>query len=196
MIPTSAAIKEAFGLAGSVAVRRRLGSTPVTFYVDMEQAEVTRRTESGLGAIVDRQVINALWEVPRDLDFPRDALPAWVVERLKAVDVVEIGPTVRRSVRPPLTIRGAAVVGRALPRLLSAVGPLSSVCATAIVLTSAAPSSTDPTLMDARLFGVAVGHVTADGIQVLSDSQAIRSDVGAYQWHLAELLYSEIAEVS
>jgi hypothetical protein len=196
MIPTGADIQRSFNFTGSVAVEHRIGSVPLLFFADVDHDEVLRRNEAGVGAIVDRRVINALWEVPHDLAFPRDALPDWVVHRLALADVVEIGDVVRRHVRPPLIIRGAAVVGRSLPLLLDALGPLSSVCATAAVLTNGSPSPSDPALLDAQLFGVAVGVAAAGGIRVLNEAQTVRPDVGAYQWHVAELVYSEIAEVS
>lgn len=196
MIPTPPEIQRAFDLDGAVAVHDRFHSAPVIVFADMDSEEVVRRTEAGVGAIVDRRVINALWEVPADVDFPRDALPDWVIQRLTPVAGAEVGRTVRRRLRPPLVIQGAAAVGRSLPRLLDALGPLSSVCATAAVLTNRSPNPRDSALLDAQLFGVAVGVVDPGGISVLTEAQAVRPDVGAYQWHLAEVVYSQIAEVS
>lgn len=196
MTPTGAEIQQAFGFAGAVVARRRLGSAPLIFFVDVEVEEIRRRAEVGIGAIVDRRVVNALWELPEEVGYPVVSLPEWVIRRLTGVDAVEIGRLVCRHVRPPVRIRGAAAVGRSLSRLLEALGPLSSVCATAAVLTGTPPRSTDSALLDAQLFGVAVGVAAPPGIRVLHAAQPVRPDMGAYQWHLGELVYAAIGDVS
>lgn len=55
--------------------RRGERGASLTYFADVNQDEVTRHAELGLGAIVDRRVINALLEVSVDVDFLRDALP-------------------------------------------------------------------------------------------------------------------------
>lgn len=189
----AAEIQRAFGFAGALTTQRRERRRTVTYFADIDHDEVARRAQAGIGAIVDRRVINALWEVPADLEFPREALPAWVVDRLDRIGAAEVGATVRRRVRPPLTIRAAAAVGPNLSVLLDVLGPLSSVCATAAVLTGKEPDPHAPALLDARLFGVAVGVTSTAGISVLNEPQPVRGDLGPYQWHVAELVYSKIA---
>src|SRR5438094_633253 len=133
MKPAAEDIQRAFGFAGAVAAQRRQHRVMLTYFADVDREEVTRRAAAGIGAILDRRVINALWEVPADVDFPRDSLPDWVVRRLAGVDAADVDVVVRRRVRPPISIRGAAAVGQDLARLLDALGPLSSVCPTAAV---------------------------------------------------------------
>jgi hypothetical protein len=70
------------------------------------------------------------------------------------------------------------------------------VFSTAAVIAGTEPPSDDPALLNARLFGVAVGMVSGDNIRVLSQAKTFRPDVGPYQWHLAELVYAEIAATS
>jgi hypothetical protein len=187
-----ATIQQSFGFAGAVAAERKERGISLTYFADVDEREVLRRAEVGMGAIVDRRVINALWEVPSDMDLPRDSLPSWVLERLMDAAGADVGLTVRRHVRPPITVRGAAAVGPTLRSLLDALGPLSSVCPTAAVLTTEEPEPTHPARLDAGLFGVAVGVAEGDGIRVLSEPAAVRGDLGPYQWHLAEVVYSEL----
>lgn len=197
MRPAATSIQRAFKFAGSVSAERRVGTPRLLFFADLREEEVARRLHGGIGAIVDRGVINALWELPEELEFPRESVPDWVLKRLGGLRAVEIGDVVRRRVCPPLAIHGAAAVGRNLARLLEALGPLSSVCPTAAVITGIEPPADDPALLNARLFGVAVGVGSRDSIRVVSQPEAaFRPDVGAYQWHLAELVYAEIAETS
>jgi len=196
MRPAATSIQRAFNFAGSVTAERRVGTTRLVFFADLQDEEVARRAHRGIGAIVDRGVINALWELPEDLEIPRESLPEWVLKRLGGFVAVEISEVVRRRVRPPLAIRGAAATGRNLSRLLDALGPLSSVCATAAVVTGTEPRPDEAALLNARLFGVAVGVVSDDNIHVLGHAETFQPDIGPYQWHLAELVYAEIAETS
>lgn len=197
MKPAAASVQRAFNFAGSVSAERRFGTARLLFFADLRDDEVARRVHGGIGAIVDRGVINALWELPEGLEFPRESVPGWALKRLGGLRAVEIGEVVRRHVCPPLTIHGAVATGRNLGRLLEVLGPLSSVCPTAAVITGVEPPADDPALLNARLFGVAVGVRSRNNIRVVSQAGAgFRPDVGAYQWHLAELVYSEIAETS
>ncbi len=196
MRPSAEVVQDAFGFTGSISIQHRLGNVPMLFFVDANTDEIRRRDAAGVGAIVDRGVINALWELPDGIDFPRSALPDWVLERLKTQIPRDASNTIRRDLRPPLTIHAAAGTGPSLSRILDAVGQLSSVCATAAVVTARPPTPDDPALLDAQLFGVGVGAVDGHRVHVLNHAQPMRPDLGAYQWHVAELLYSEIVGVS
>jgi hypothetical protein len=71
MRPTAASIQRAFSFAGAVTAERQFGTTQLVFFADLQEQEVARRIHRGIGAIVDRGVINALWELPEGLEFPR-----------------------------------------------------------------------------------------------------------------------------
>jgi hypothetical protein len=195
MIPDAGDIQQAFGFPGAVTVERRQGRVVMSYFADVDEAEVSRRAAAGIGPIVDRRLINALWEIPADLELPRGSLPDWVTARLARVSVAQVGTTVRRDVRPPVRLRGAAAVGPRLARLLDALGPLSAVCPTAAVLTRGWPAASDPALLDAQLFGVGVAVADHDGVHVVAPAQPVRADIGAYQWHVAELVYAELTRV-
>ncbi|MCC6227142.1 MAG: hypothetical protein IT195_12160 [Microthrixaceae bacterium] len=196
MSPSAEVVRDAFGFAGSIAIEHPLAQVPVLFFVDVDPEEVRRRDDAGVGAITDRRTINALWELPAGIEFPPNALPDWVVDRLSVGVDGHAARTVRRDLRPPLTIHAAAATAGSLSRILGAIGQLSSVCATAAVVTGTSPAPTDPTLLNAQLFGVAVGLAEGAEIRVLNHAQPVRPDIGAYQWHLAEMLYAELVRVS
>jgi len=189
-------IRDAFGFGGGTVLTTHPRRRPMTFFVDLDWEQLSRRESCDTGAIRDRGVINALWEIPEGLNYPRDALPAWVLDRLAGPNLVVHGDTVRRDLRPPLHIRAAATSGRSLRRLLADLGPLSAVCPTAAVLTGPQPRCDDPALLDARLFGVGVGLRDGEGLSVLSPAGCVEAEPGPYQWHLAEVLYAEIERVS
>ena len=63
-------------------------------------------------------------------------------------------------------------------------------------MTGGSPPADDAALLDAQLFGVAVGWSERREVHVLTASQQIEGEIGTYQWHLAELVYAEIAQVS
>ena len=190
------AIRRAFGFGGRIAVTQSVGLRPVTFFVDLDWQQVLLRRSDEVGALVDRTVINALWEIPEGVEYPRSALPQWVLDRLGNREVAFRGDTVRRHLHPPLYIRAAAASGRSLRRLLVDLGPFSAVCPTAAVLRGNQPVLDDPTVLDAGLFGVGVGVWNPSGISVLSGAEAVTSELGPYQWHLAETLYAQMERVS
>lgn len=190
------AIRSAFGFEGCVVLSRPTGVREVTFFVDLDWDQVSRRRADDIGALSDRRVINALWEIPEGLQYPRAALPQWILDRLGDRELGGAGDTVRRDLRPPLYIRAAATSGQHLRQLLMDLGPLSAVCPTAVVLTGPRPRPEEPALLDARLFGVGVGVRSAVGISVLSGARRVESEAGPYQWHLAEMLYAQIETVS
>ena len=192
----SEAIRSAFGFGGRMALTQSVGVRSVTFFVDLDWQQVSLRRSHEVGAVIDRSVINALWEIPEGVEYPRSALPRWVLDRLGNREVAVRGDTVRRDLRPPLYIRAAAASGGSLRRLLVDLGPFSAVCPTAAVLRGRQPVRDDPALLDARLFGVGVGVWNPSGISVLSGAGTETSELGPYQWHLAETLYAEMERVS
>jgi len=188
---TASELRRAFGFSGSLVTERRIGSVRITYIVDLDDNEVGRRRARGEGAILDRGTINALWEVPADMDYPSSALPRWVIERVKRVREVEVGNTVRRALHPPLAIRGAVATGARLRTLLEVLGPLSSVCPTASIVASA-PAPHDHSFLQAKQFGVGIAVAVGHDLDVLVRPQVHAPELGAYQWHVAELVYETI----
>lgn len=107
------AIRRAFGFGGRIAVTQSVGLRPVTFFVDLDWQQVLLRRSDEVGALVDRTVINALWEIPEGVEYPRSALPQWVLDRLGNREVAFRGDTVRRHLHPPLYIREQLPVAEA-----------------------------------------------------------------------------------
>ena len=192
----SDSIQEAFGFAGSTAVTGRFGHRRLTFFVDVDRAQASLRQSESVGPVLDRRLINALWEVHEGLEIPSAELPRWVVDRLSAVPVATPDGVIYRRLRPPLIVQGVAAAGRSLKRLLDDLGPFSAVCPAAAVVTGSEPLPSDPAFLDAQLFGVGVGLRWGHRIRVLSGADRVDPELGPYQWHLAEMLYSEMLKVS
>lgn len=188
---TASELRHAFGLSGSLVTERRIGSVRIAYMVDLDDNEVGRRRANREGAILDRGTINALWEVPSDIDYPSSALPSWVIERVRKFRGAEVGEVVRRNVHPPLIIRGAVARGARLRTLLEVLGPLSSVCPTASIVASA-PAPHDHSFLQARQFGVGIAVAHGHNLEVLVRPQVHAPELGAYQWHVAELVYESI----
>lgn len=189
-------IREAFGFKGHVVCGQPIGARPMTFFVDLDWDQVSRRRAHHIGPLLDRPVVNALWEIPEGLDYPRSALPTWILDRLAGANLIGSGDLVRRDLRPPLRVKAAVASGPILRRLLADLGSFSAVCRTAAVLTGSQPDGDDPALLDARLFGVGVGVRSPNGISVLSEAGHVEGELGPYQWHLAEVLYAEFERAS
>lgn len=192
----SDSIQEAFGLAGSTALTGRFRHRRLTFFVDVDTAQATLRQSESVGPVLDRRLINALWAVHEGLEVPSAELPRWVVDRLSALPMAATDGVLYRRLRPPLIVRGVAAAGSSLGRLLDDLGPFSAVCPAAAVVTGSEPPPSDPAFLDAQLFGVGVGLRCGHRIRVLSGANRIDHELGPYQWHLAEVLYSEMLKVS
>jgi hypothetical protein len=190
------AIRSAFGFRGDIALTQSVGLGTVTFFVDLDWQQVSLRRSDEVGALIDRGIINALWEIPEGVEYPISALPQWVLDRLDNRQVAIKGETVRRDLRPPLFIRAAAASGKSLRSLLADLGPLSAVCPTAAILKGRQKALTGSAVLDARLFGIGVGVWNSSGISVLSDAGSVTSEFGPYQWHLAETLFAQMERVS
>ena len=189
-------IQEAFGFPGSAAVTGRFGHRRLTFFVDVDTAQASLRQSESVGPVLDRRMINALWEVHEGLEIPSAELPGWVVDRLSALPMTTIGDVIYCRLRPPLIVRGVAAAGRSLGRLLDDLGPFSAVCPAAAVVTGPESPPSDPAFLDARLFGVGVGLRCGHRIRVLSGAEPVDPEIGPYEWYLAEVLYSEMLKVS
>lgn len=188
---TPTELQRVFGFSGSLVVQRRAGRAVVSYVVDLDEAEVDRRLSRGVGPILDRGVINALWELPADIDYPLSALPMWVIERVRKTDAVAVSDVVRRTVRPPVHVQGAVATGARLRTLLDVLGPLSSVCPTGAILDSS-PAPHDHSLLQAQRFGVGVAITTDSDPEVRVQPARLATELGAYQWHVAELVYDSI----
>ena len=186
---------QAFGFAGDV-VEISLPAGPVAVTVRLDEHEHERRARVGLGAITDREVVTALWELPHAMRVEQSAVPAWarpLLDRAPAAAVVTDGGSLIRESRPPLTVSGVLAVGPSLERLVRRVGQLSAVASMAVVVQRDVDPA-DPWMLNAAVYGVGVARSRNGRLAAVSEPKHIIPTLGAYRWWICELAYKEIAE--
>ena len=167
---------------------------PVTVAVTVDEREHARRLESGLGAIVDRQLVVALWELPHCLSIALSRIPGWASERLARADAVIVaahGNRVERIACPPLVISGVVAVGRRFERLLRRVGQLSAIAPMGVVIQREVDDA-DPGMLEANLYGVGVGCSANGEITQVSVPEPVVPMPGPFLWWVAELAYGQL----
>ncbi len=184
---------QAFGFSGDL-VEVGLRDGPVLLTVHVDEPEHARRTAVRLGAITNREIITALWELPAACGISCSALPAWAVDQLQDVPtavVEERGDSMVRVARPPVRITGALAIGRRFDRILRRVGQVSALAPMAVVVQHAV-DPTDAGLLDAQLYGVGVGTAVEGVVTAVLKAAPVIPTPGPYLWWIAELAYQRL----
>jgi hypothetical protein len=184
----------AAGYDGS-AVEIGLRSGPVTVIADLDYEEHRRRSTAGVGPIIDRSLLTALWELPDGMAVERSALPRWVIDVVggsSSTGVVDDGTALRRMVRPPLRVRGAVACRSTLRASLAAVCRLSALCPVLVVVDGPVDPA-DPTLLEADLYGVGVVGPDPSGTsRIVSPAAPVTPTPGPFLWWISELAYGAV----
>ena len=195
----SAAIRassaEAFAFHGDL-VEVHLRDGPVVLTVAPDQQEHARRSAVGLGAITDRELLTALWELPAGYRVSASALPQWTLDRLHGIPagvVEELDDSVIRAARPPVRITGALAIGRRFDRILTRVGQVSALAPMAVVVDRAV-ESTHSGVLDAQLYGVGVGVARGVGVTPMLAAAPVIPTPGPFQWWVSELAYKQLVD--
>ena len=174
-----------------------LPAGPVAVTVSLDEHEHARRAQAGLGAITDREILTALWELPLQIRVQRSAIPTWarpLLNRAPTAAVVAHDGSLIRESRPPLTVSGALAVGRNLERLMRRVGQLSAVSSMAVVVQRDV-NPVDPWMLSAALYGVGVARSQKGVLTSVFAPKHIIPTLGAYRWWICELAYKQITEI-
>lgn len=184
-----------FGFKGPL-VRIDLPEGPVTVAVKVDESEHLRRAVSGVGAIVDRRVVVALWELPHRLSIPGSGIPGWASTRLACAGAGIVAfddGSFERIACPPLVVSGAVAAGRKFERLLQRVGQLSAVAPMAVVIQREVDQA-DPGLLEANLYGVGVGCSINGQLTRVSEPEPVVPMPGPFLWWVAELAYGQLID--
>jgi hypothetical protein len=183
------------GVDGEV-VSLRLREGEVRVVVRLDEDERAHRQHLGIGPVVDRALVNALWLVPACGASPAGAPPEWAVQRLRrhlpaAIERTDEGGWAR-TIRPPAAVLAAVAQGRRLRNLIARVGQLSAV-APMVVEVDRTVRADDPALLDAGLYGVGVATVVRGQREVRIRPAPVVPTIGVFSWWVAELAYAELA---
>jgi hypothetical protein len=182
------------GVDGDV-VSLRLREGEVRVVVRLDEAERAGRQALGVGPVVDRRLVNALWLMSECGASSAVAPPGWAVERLRRLLPAAIARTDEgvwvRTIRPPATVLAAVAKGRRLRNLIARVGQLSAV-APMVVEVDRAVSADDPALLDAALYGVGVASVVRGQREIRIRPAPVAPTIGVFSRWVAELAYAEL----
>ena len=184
---------QAFGFVGEV-VKIKLADGPLAVTVSLDEHEHARRARVGLGAITDREVVTALWELPHAMPVEQSAIPTWarpLLDRAPTTAVVTEDGSLIREHRPPLNVTGAIAVGRLPERLVRRVGQLSAVASMAVVVQGDVDPA-DPWVLNAALYGMGVATCRSGRLTPVSEPNHVIPTLGAYRWWICELAYKQI----
>lgn len=185
---------QAFGFKG-ILVRLEFPAGHVHLAVNLDEGEHSRRAQEGLGAITDRELVTALWELPHAVEVPRASVPSEVLAVLDQAPVsaveAEGGSLVRKSC-PPLAVSGVLAIGRNLERLLVRVGQLSAVASMAVVVQHDVDPA-DPWMLNASLYGVGVASSAHGDLVPVSAPEPVTPTLGPFMWWVAEKAYEQVA---
>lgn len=178
------------GVSGQQVIELPILGTRAHVAVDIDQDEVDRRIQAQVPVLTDRILLRQLVALPfaepiRHADLPRAALS---ILRNAPDGVVEFTTHhVVRTIRPAITLRGAATAGRNWRDGLNSVSPYAAFCRRVFVLTATA-ADLDHAALEAAVYGI--GLVRAEQgkpARVLVPPQAKAPTFGPASWRVREL---------
>jgi hypothetical protein len=161
----------------------------------LDSAEITRRATTGLGAIIQRDVLDALMSLPAGLPVTTSALTAREQQALRraprgALDW-DNGCVVRQAV-PPLSARFSVVAARTWRDGLVKAGRFAPFCARAILL-PAPPADLDDARAQASFYGIGLCVFNASTLRMLVDPEPyVRQRHSAAQWWFTEEIHRQL----
>ena len=172
---------------GSVLVDVAVEGAPWVLGIAVDDLEAQRRGTGG--AVVDRRLLHALWELPGGVDVPAygiDEDDLDVLRRFGDGHVSSVGDCLRREFRPACTVTHSVGVAR------RGVDAIRRACAAPPIYTRVAVARriTQGDIDLAILKGV--GLIAADGssADVLVEARArVIGSPAVYRWWIAELAY-------
>ena len=183
-----------FGFAGEVVPGVGFAGTRVTAVIRPDEAEVRRREQAGLGAVLDFDLTDRLADLPVDWPVPRDVLDRTTIQLLEAAPpgvVDDVDAAVIRRWRPAVTVTGILLVtGRQWRPGLANVSLFAPDAPRGLVLRQR-PRDEQVLRDEAGELGVGVIVPDADGrhrllVEPLHDKTY---DLGPRHWRLLEIAY-------
>jgi hypothetical protein len=182
-----------FGFAGEVVAGVRLAGVCVTAVVQPDLVEVQRRDATGLGAVLEHDLTEALAQLPTDWPVARSDLDPVTLRLLDGAPpgVVESNATaVTRLWRPALTVTGVLTTSRDWRAGLRSVSLFAGDAPRGLVLTQQ-PHRLEPILERAQ--GLGIGVLAPDSPEhwrlLLEPHRELSSAPGPSHWRFLETTY-------
>jgi hypothetical protein len=192
--PSLTAAASLLGFEGDLVERVQFANKQVTAIVQIDEAEVERRTQTGLGPVLDYRLMEALAGLPLDLPVSWEQIDPIVRAVLDCAPSGVLRATsaqVERLLRPAVQVTGILTSTRDWRTGVNTVGLLAGHARPGLVLPYR-PRDAEPILVRAGQFGI--GVVSRDrqgGWQLLRAARRARqADLGPRHWRFLETVYA------
>jgi hypothetical protein len=192
--PSLTAAAALLGFEGDLVERVQFANKQVIAIARVDEAELTRRAQAGLGPVLDYRLVEALASLPLGLPVSWEEIDPIVRAVLDCAPpgVLRATPAqVERLVRPAVRVTGVLTVTRDWRTGVNTVGILAGHALPGLVLPYR-PRDTEPILARASRFGI--GVVSRDRQEgwhlLLAARRARRADLGPRHWRFLETVYA------
>jgi hypothetical protein len=191
--PSLAAAALLLGFEGDPVERVQFANKQVTAIVQVDEAELARRVQVGLGPVLDYRLVEALASLPLGWPVPWEEIDPIVRAVLDCAPpgVLRATPAqAERLLRPVLRVTGILTSTRDWRTGVNTVGILAGHGRPGLVLPYR-PRNAEPILARAGRFGIGVvGRDGQGGWQLLlAARRAQQTDLGPRHWRFLETVY-------
>lgn len=192
-VATSESADEDLLRCRSAAVRMFGSAAGVAFQRDA--VEIARRAAVGLGSIAQRDVLDALMNLPMGLPVAVGELTdreRRLLRRAPRGAVEEDAGHILRHAVAPISVRFAMIAARSWREGLVKAGRFAPFCARSMLL-PAAPADLDDARMQASFYGIGIYVFAFGRLETLADPEPyVRRRHSSAQWWFAEEIYRQV----
>lgn len=182
------------GLAQGPVHRQVLLGQEAWLLTQLDAAEVTRRQDSAVSYLDDRDLLRALHKLPMGEPVARFTIPAPECEIISAAPrgvITDDGTWVTRLVGPPVRVQAAVVVDSQWSRGLDRASTFAGLCPRLLLLTAGSDRLDPIDLTEAEFYGIGVVDATgSERLDVLAQPDLTPKPFGPVSWRLAEQVFA------
>jgi hypothetical protein len=191
--PSLTAAAALLGFEGDLVERVQFANKQVVAIARVDEAELARRAQAGLGPVLDYRLVEALASLPLGLPVSWEEIDPIVRAILDCAPpgVLRATPArVERLLRPAVQVTGILRCARDWRTGVNTVGILAGHARPGLVLPYR-PRDTEPILARAGRFGIGVVSRDGQGWQLLLAARRARqTDLGPRHWRFLETVYA------
>jgi hypothetical protein len=192
--PSLTAAAALLGFEGDLVGRVQFANKQVTAIVQVDEAELERRAQAGLGPVLDYRLVEALAGLPLSLPVSWEEIDpiVWAVLDSAPPGVLRAtSARVERLLRPAVRVTGVLTSTRDWRTGVNTVGILAGHARPGLVLPYR-PRDAEPILARAGRFGIGVVSRDRQGEWrlLLAARRARQTDLGPRHWRFLETVYA------
>lgn len=185
-----------FGFEGTLMPSVRLYGRRVDIVIRLDGAEIDRRRDAGIEALLDRDLMEALASLPYGIEVPWDSLDPVlhpVLDQAPEIVLRKSSTNVSRLYQPPLWVVGVLKRTRSWMRGLEAISLFAPHAPRGLIVMG--DGSLNETLSNAHRIGVGIAHkARGSETKLLTRPSARYVRSGSAQWLFSEAVYSQLLD--